>query len=468
MYEATDGFACVSQRRAADANRLLRGRARATAIRFRLLASRASIRRPVIDGGSSPNMNSGGWRGAGRLAVVVLLAAGACFAQDFTQRGFLESGSYFYPQEAAGDSGHAVSGLLLRYEAFYKASQHWRFSGGIDARTDTHHQVDREFGLSWWDRSIPQPAFTLRRLSAAYSAGKLNLEAGKQFIRWGKADILNPTDRFAPQDYLNVVQSDFLAVTAVRMIYGTQSNTIDLIWSPRLTPSRTPLFHQRWVALPENLTVHDLGSQFPGGPQYGARWNHIGRLAEYSLSFFDGYNHLPLIDASVQLLFPVEVNVRRIYPRIRMYGGDTAVPLRWLTLKTEAAYFTSSNPKADQYVLYVIQLERQAGEWFFVGGYAGEAVIEKRTLLDFAPDRGLSKAFLARAGYTIDANRSVALQTAVRQNAKGVWTRLEYSQTFGQHWRTTAGFTWIHGDDSDFLGQYHRNSHFSLVLRYSF
>ena len=65
-------------------------------------------------------------------------------------------------------------------------------------------------------------------------------QAGKQFIRWGKADILNPTDRFAPRDYLNVVDNDFLAITAARVTYGTQSDTFDLVFAPRLTPSRVP------------------------------------------------------------------------------------------------------------------------------------------------------------------------------------------------------------------------------------
>ncbi|MBI3698602.1 MAG: hypothetical protein HY238_27645, partial [Acidobacteria bacterium] len=65
-------------------------------------------------------------------------------------------------------------------------------------------------------------------------------------------------------------------------------------------------------------------------------------------------------------------------------------------------------------------------------------------------------------------NRSVAFEAAVRQNGRGLWTKLEYTEAFGQHWRATAGFTWIHGDSEDFLGQYHRNSHAILALRYSF
>jgi hypothetical protein len=119
-------------------------------------------------------------------------------------------------------------------------------------------------------------------------------------------------------------------------------------------------------------------------------------------------------------------------------------------------------------MLYVVQLERMAGEWFFVGGYAGEAVTSSRNSLDFAPDRGLTGAFLGRAGYTIDANRSLAWEAALRDNGDGLWLKFEYSHALGQHWRATAGFTWIRGSPGDFLGQYRRNSHGSVALRYSF
>jgi hypothetical protein len=118
-------------------------------------------------------------------------------------------------------------------------------------------------------------------------------------------------------------------------------------------------------------------------------------------------------------------------------------------------------------VLYVLQLERQSGEWFFVGGYAGEHVTEKRNQFHFSPDRGLARAFVGRAGYTIDANRSFAFETAVRENGDGVWSRGEYSHLLGQHWRATLTGTLIRGDETDFLGQFRRNSNISLALRYS-
>ena len=83
-------------------------------------------------------------------------------------------------------------------------------------------------------------------------------------------------------------------------------------------------------------------------------------------------------------------------------------------------------------------MERQAGEWSLVAGYAGQVTTEHRSALGFSPVRGFARAVVARAGYTIDVNRSVAFEAVVRQNGDGVYLKAEYSQALGQHWRATA------------------------------
>ena len=400
---------------------------------------------------------------------LLLLWSALLSAQDFTQRGFWETRVILFPQTGTNDSSHVVGDSLFRYEASKALLPGLRLSGSFDARTDTHLQTEREFRIDFGDRSIRRPALSVRRLSLIYNRGKWTAEIGKQFVRWGKADILNPTDRFAPRDFLNVVDNDFLPITAARLTYESGSNTLDLVVQPFFTPSRTPLLNQRWDVLPDTpgVRVIDIGANYPGGTNVGARFNHIGRRYEGSVSFYEGHNHLPLFDA-VLVGNPFTVAAFRYYPQLRQYGADVAVPLRWFTIKGEAGYFTSTTKTADEYALYVIQLERQSGEWSFVGGYAGEVVTTARSQRGFSPDRGLTHAFLGRAGYTIDVNRNVALETAVRENLAGLWIRLEYSQAFGQHWRGTAGYTLIRGREDDFLGQYHRNSHAILALRYSF
>ena len=258
-------------------------------------------------------------------------------------------------------------------------------------------------------------------------------------------------------------------MTGARVSTQIGSETLEAVWVPRFTPSRIPLLNQRWAAVaPEPAqSPIDLGAMLPEGSQVGVRWSHIGRAFESAVSFFDGFNHLPNVSVALRPI-PEEIGVIRVYPSIRSFGADAAVPLRWITVKGEAAYFASTSHDADEYVLWVVQLERQSGEWALVGGYAGEAVTDRRAVLAFAPDRGATRALIGRASYTIDPNRSVAFEGAMRQTGDGGYLRAEYSQARGEHWRTTVAGTLIRGEPTDFIGQYRRNSHVTLSLRYSY
>ena len=272
----------------------------------------------------------------------------------------------------------------------------------------------------------------MRELNAVIHKGKVTAELGRQIIRWGKTDILTPTDRFAPKDYLSsVVDSDFLGVNAARLTIAGASDSLDAVLQPWFTPSRTPLLDQRWTAPARKLngvSIIDAGARYPGRGQFGFRWNHLGSRYEYSLSYFDGYRRSALFNTSFD---PVAFTARaqRFYPSMRMYGADAAIPLPWLTVKGETGYFTTTTPGAQEYCLYVIQLERQVKEWSFVGGYAGEVVTDRAgNPLSFTPDRGFAKSFVGRAALTIDVNRSLVLETVVRK--AGSFARFEYWQTF--------------------------------------
>jgi len=407
-----------------------------------------------------------------RIAVVVSLVflASPAPAQTLTQRGFVDGSIVLFPQEAPNDPTRAVGDLLARDDLFFKPAAWVQFAGGFDLRANSHDQVEDSWRVDLTDRTILRPRLAVRRLSATLTRGPLTVDAGKQFIRWGKTDIVTPTDRFAPRDFLNVIDAEFIAVIGVRGVVQVGDETFEGVWLPRFTPSRVPLLDQRWTVVTgeaAELPLVDAGSRLPGGSQAGVRWSHVGAGFEYSLSFFDGFNHLPNIEAAPQPA-PLRLEVTRVYPSLRTYGGDAAVPTRWATIKSEAAYFSSSFPGTDEYLLYVVQLERQSGEWAIVAGYAGEVVTTRRTQLTFAPDRGLTKSIVARASYTIGPTRNVGFETAVRQNGDGLYAKAEYSQARGAHWRATVGAVVIAGEADDFLGQYQRNSHVRAVLRYSF
>jgi len=405
-------------------------------------------------------------------ACIFACAAVPAAAQAVSHKGFLDVSAVAYPQTTAADRTRIVAEALLRVEAWGRPVPALKIDGAVDLRADTHGQTLWR-GIDWTDRGVARPALSVRRFDVTYSSGSLTISAGKQFVRWGRTDTVNPTDRFAPRDFLTVFDNDYLAVTAARVTIGGASDSIDVV-AGRFTPSRIPLLDQRWSGSDPpagGWTLNDRGVSAPARIQTGARWNHIGNGFEFSLSGFSGNNTLPAVKAG-----PVPVpagerpvfDVTRTYPRIWVVGGDAAVPTGWLTAKAEVAYVGSGDRSSDEYLLYVFQAERQFGECLVIVGYVGEWVSVRRTTPGFAFDRGLTKALLGRVSYTIDPNRSLALDAAVRQDASGSWVRAEYSQASGEHLRLTARVTWIRGGASTFFGRFSRNSNVALSARYSF
>ena len=112
-----------------------------------------------------------------RAFLPVLLALPS-YAQNFSQRGFLEADLTLYAETAPNDSSHAIDDNLFRYEASYKALPWLRLAGSFDARFDTHLQTERAVHLDWQDRSLLRPALLLREFNATITRGKLTAEFG--------------------------------------------------------------------------------------------------------------------------------------------------------------------------------------------------------------------------------------------------------------------------------------------------
>jgi hypothetical protein len=389
--------------------------------------------------------------------------------RTFSQRGFIEARGFGFPQVVSTDTSQAFGDALVRDEVFVKPGKALQLAGGLDLRANSHNQVEDTWRLDFDDRSVLRPMAEVRRLEASITTSHVTLDLGKQFIRWGRADILSPTDRFAPRDYLNVIDSEFLPVLGAHASVQVAGETFEAVWLPRMTPSRLPLLTQRWTVVPPEAAgfrLQDNGSIFPKGSEQGARWSHTGRF-EMGLSYFNGFNHLPDINAVVDPSRGV-INLTRTYADLRTYGVELSIPTTVITLKSEAAYFTSPSSTSEEYVLYVIEAERQVGEWVFDGGYIGEAVTKTRAGFPFGAERGMAKSIIGRASYTVDPRRSVAIEAAARQDAGGFYTRGEFSEAFGQHWRVTLSGVGIAGKDDDFLGQYEHNSHGAITVRLSF
>ena len=404
------------------------------------------------------------------IAIAIVLWSPVAGAQSVEERGFIGGQGFLFPQTTPNDTTQVIGDALAREELFVSPARWIQFAGGADLRANSHDQVEDEWRLDVEDRGLLRPRVSLRRLTVTLSGGGFTIALGKQFVRWARTDVLNPIDRFAPRDFLNVIDSEFLAVIGARPSLRIGSETFEAAWVAQLTPSRMPLLDQRWTVLPREaagVTIHDAGSRFPKRPLYGARWTHTGSRFELGLSYFDGFNHLPGVEVR-PLESGADIELTRVFPRLRTYGGDFAIPTGWFTLKGEANYFRSPDDAFAGYGLYVVEIERQAGEWLLSGGYAGEVVKVTEPPLAFDFERQLARSIVGRAAYTVDPRRSVVIEGIVRQNLEGQYVRGEYSQALGGHWRTTFAGVLLTGEEGDFIGQFDRNSHVAITLRFSF
>lgn len=401
----------------------------------------------------------------------VFTAAFLVHAQEFSQRGFVAVSGNFYPETFPVDSTQAIGGILARYEPKWQPKSWLTLHASFDVGMDSHQQFARNLHFDWEERSLQRAPLSIRELAAVFTTANFTITLGKQFIRWGEADFLNPTDRFAPTDLLNLADQEILPVTAARITYTHGDNTFNAVWQPEFTPARIPLVSQRWTFLPlayYSFDIQDQGTAFPGRSSFGARWSHSGATCEYSVSFYDGFNYFPNFNVQVDPTAS-RLTYSRMYPSLRLYGGDLTVPLSPFTFKAEGAYYTSTSTKnQDEYVLYLLELERQIREAHITLGYVGEVVTAHGSAMQYLGERGFARGLISHVLYTLDPNRSLTLDVLIRENGASSIVSPAYTQSFGNHWRATVGFTWLRGEVHDFLGQYHRNSFLKTELHYNF
>lgn len=121
---------------------------------------------------------------------------------------------------------------------------------------------------------------------------RVDLRIGRQKVRWGKADGLNPGDFFTPIDYtllLPLEDDRYLAVPAIRAdVHVDDTDSLSLVAAKNVAPTRIP-----WPK-PSPVPLH---REDPDGWQLGARWQHTGERLDWSVSVFHGTSTLPLLSA---------------------------------------------------------------------------------------------------------------------------------------------------------------------------
>lgn len=179
---------------------------------------------------------------------------------------------------------------------------------------------------------------TSNRLISAFASlrrGNLDFRIGQQRVRWGKADVVNPTDFFTPTDFrapLPLEEDRYLSIAAVRTDWRVdEERTVSLVIQPGFVRSELP----RTPALAGVRAVEDL----PRGernPQVGLRFLRTGESLDWSVSAFSGYSNLPASSASLDASAGM-VTWLQHHPRVRGVGADLATTIGPWSVRAEGS-----------------------------------------------------------------------------------------------------------------------------------
>lgn len=199
-----------------------------------------------------------------------------------------------------------------------------------------------EAGLTTATLEISDQRGTKLSLKEAYVElyyAATDLTIGKQRIAWGKADGINPTDNFNPEDQTQPFTDDNkLRVPAVRARHYSGDWIFDLVWVPAFT---SPVFAapgERWSVLPSGRIKPVYPEDKLKHSEYGVRASRWTPAVDFSVSYFNGYSKDPAYppepkrDGGDYIWQPK-------FNRVNVLGGDFSKDFGSFVLRGEGAYF---------------------------------------------------------------------------------------------------------------------------------
>jgi hypothetical protein len=327
---------------------------------------------------------------------------------------------------------------------------------------------------------------------------------GRQFITWGRADSVKPTDVFKRHDVIDFLDIRDEAVDAVKLDLFSGGSTLETVWVPVFEPDITSFrAENRWTALPEAGEVPGVGRArltFREGrrgepaptlesSEVGVRLSRSARGWDVAGMYFYGYDRLPtLIRQELTQINPAvpeaTITLVPVHRRIHVIGGDIATTISGWGFRGEAAYTLTSDPDAhdpevdDPYLRVVGGVDRTfsripVGQSLFaILQYAVDTELPQRGPPNQSEVSGLRHSFR----HALLLNSTWKYTEFIRVHVKG-FANLEEGDFVLQSelsWQPmdamtlTFGGDVLGGDRSTFFGRFRDNARVRVSVSYQF
>ena len=269
-----------------------------------------------------------------KITIALILSMGSIAQADFN--GYLKGFAFLEP------STKTYARLGTRFQT--------RYTGGFGSKLEYFAAINFEYD------QVGAHADTVNAASeGAFNRGagfgvypveyyldlhlqNADIRFGQQFIFWGTADWVNPTDVINPWDFANIsgeIEDYRLPVIALSVQGYLGELTLQGVLIPGFTPAIVPLPPDALVYYPK------MGYD---QPQWGFRLTSYMGNTDFSISYYNGYDNMASVRPGMDYTSaqPTLVNQVNYHP-IQMFGLDFVRPTGAWNIKGEAAYLKTAD-----------------------------------------------------------------------------------------------------------------------------
>ncbi|MBF0224130.1 MAG: hypothetical protein HQK76_01630 [Desulfobacterales bacterium] len=279
------------------------------------------------------------------------------YKKKWTISGYLESENYFAAIKDKESSIENEKNILKKVEAHSKMDISYGDNVAY-AKAVIHGYVypeNREENENYYKNScIVQELY----ISALFPT--FDIQLGKQIIRWGTANSINPTSYFNPLNLTEALLKDadeiYIGVFSISSTLLIKDYSLKLVFVPVHSPARLPSPNSLWELRWPNQSIPGTGMAFPieyepynepldreiKNSGIGARFSGTAMGFDFSISSYHGPDKdLTLLpEAYIDFFNPNNSKIILVpqYKVISAIGGDIAFSIGDFTLQVETSY----------------------------------------------------------------------------------------------------------------------------------
>lgn len=165
--------------------------------------------------------------------------------------GELEVGYAYYQHDSVYDSDKATLDAHLRYEYT------WQLAGNSTLLVKPRLAFDKgnlfADDATLHEKSRSRANLAIEELTFTQYMNNFEFSIGKQVFSWGQGDMYNPSDHLNAVDTLDPLDNIKLGQWSASLLYLGDSYNFNLIFIPRMSPSRLPQQDNRWFRSTEAI-----------------------------------------------------------------------------------------------------------------------------------------------------------------------------------------------------------------------